>query len=141
LSIVRPQCNSRYTVANKNIPKTRAAAICKKRGSKIVAEQTIPTDIEPLVNPAVASSGAPHLVSALDSSGFVGRSKFSDYPELHGLSSEKFDFWEVLSSNRKRGFKSQKEKPKKRVFEAVHNILNEVLDDGGKFMGIGKETA
>ena len=68
------------------------------------------------------------------------RSIFADYPELQGLCSEKLDFGEILSSNKKGGCKSQKKKFKIRVFEAVHNILNELLDDGEKFMGIGKEN-
>ena len=50
MRVVCPPCNSIHTVANRNIPKTMAAAIRKKRGGKIEAERTIPAGIEPLVN-------------------------------------------------------------------------------------------
>lgn len=141
MKVVCPQCNSSYTVTNSNMPKKRAVAMCKKCGSKIVIEPAIPGAVRPLVSSEMASGNAPHPTTAPDPSGSAGKGIFVDYPELQGLSSEKFDFGEILSPNKKGGYKSRRNKFKIRVFNAIHNILDEILEDGEKVMRIGKGTA
>ena len=141
MKVVCPQCNSSYTVANRNMPKKRAVAMCKKCGSKIVIESAIPGAVQSVVASAMASGSAPHSTTAPDPSGSAGKGIFVDYPELQGLSSEKFDFGEILSPNKRGGYKNRKNKFKIRILKAVHAILNEILEDGEKVMRVGKGTA
>jgi len=123
------------------MPKKRAVATCKKCGSKIAIEAAIPGAVRPLVSSEMASGNAPHPTTAPDPSGSAGKGIFVDYPELQGLSSEKFDFEEILSPNKNGGYKSPRNKFKIRTLKAVHAILNEILEDGEKVMRVGKGTA
>ena len=66
---------------------------------------------------------------------------FMDYPELQDLSSEKVAIEEVLSPNKKGGYKSRKIKFKVRILIAVSEVLDKVLNDGKKLMQIGKGMA
>ena len=140
MKIICPHCNTVYNVPSDKSPQTRAVATCKKCGDQIVIEPLLATHPEPLATPTSAVS-YPSPPPAERPGAFNSTALLRDYPELQGLSSEKFDLDQILPPNKKGGYKSRQNKFKVKVLKAVSDIVGKILRDGEKVMRIGKGTA
>ena len=141
MRVICPQCNAIYSIPRARVPKGKAAAACKKCGARIVIEPLRPAAADTLMPSGFASGSPPDSSTAPPYNGTSENEVFGDYPELAGLSSAKFDFGEIFSPNKKGGYRSRKNKFKIKIFKAVHDVLDELLEDGEKAMRIGKSTA
>lgn len=141
MRIMCPQCNAIYNLPSERMPTTRAVATCRRCGGKIMVEPALSSPSEPM-----AASTRPPVQYTTPSTApevreYRRRAIFVDYPELQGLSPEKFDFAEILSPNNGGGYKSRKNKFKIKVLKGVHGILDRMLKDGERVMKIGKGVA
>ena len=141
MRVICPQCNAIYNIPRARVPKGKAAAACKKCGARIVIEPLRPAAAEMHMSSEFASGVPPESSTSPLFRGASENEVFGDYPELAGLSSPKFDFGEMLSPNKKGGYRSRANTFKIKIFKAVHDILDELLEDGEKVMRIGKGTA
>jgi hypothetical protein len=141
MRVICPQCNAIYSISRTKVPKGKAAAACKKCGTRIIIEPLRPAAADARMPSEFSSGSPPNSSIAPPYHGDSENEVFRDYPELAGLSSAKFDFGEMLSANKKGGYRSRKNKFKIKIFKAVHDVLNELLEDGEKAMRIGKGTA
>jgi predicted Zn finger-like uncharacterized protein len=141
MKVICPKCNTVYNVPSDKIPKTRAVATCKKCGEQIVIEPGLSAQPEPPTTPTASSVPYPPPSPAERPREFKSMALFGDYPELKGLSPDKFDLEEILSPNKKGGYKSRQNKFKVKVLKAVSTILEKILVEGEKVTRIGKGTA
>jgi predicted Zn finger-like uncharacterized protein len=141
MKVICPKCNTVYNVPSDKIPKTRAVATCKKCGEHIVIEPGLATQPEPLADPPTSSASYSSSPIASRPREHASMALFVDYPELKGLSPDKFGLEEILFPNKKGGYKSRQNKFKIKVLKAVSDILEKILRDGEKVMRIGKGTA
>lgn len=141
MKVICPKCNTVYNVPSDKMPKTRAVAACKKCGEQIVIELGPATQPEILVDPPTSSASYTSSTIATTSKEHARMALFVDYPELKVLSSDKFSLEDILSPNKKGGYKSRQNKFKLKVLKAVADILGKILSDGEKVKCIGKGTA
>ncbi len=141
MKIICPKCNTVYNVPSDKIPKTRATATCKKCGDRIVIEPGLATQPEPRATPTHSSAHYPSPSPVARPGEFTSMTLLGDYPELKGLSPEKFDLEEILPPNKKGGYKNRKNTFKVKVLKAVSDMLEKILRDGEQVMRIGKGTA
>jgi hypothetical protein len=141
MKIICPKCNTIYNVPSDKMPKTRTVATCKKCGEQIVIEPDLTTQPQPHTTPPTSSASYPSPPTAERTREHASMALFVDYPELKGLPPDKFGLEEILSPNKKGGYKSRQNKLKVKVLKAVADILEKLLRDGEKVMRIGKGTA
>jgi predicted Zn finger-like uncharacterized protein len=137
MKIVCPTCNAIYRVRDEKVPKHGGATTCKKCGGRIVIEPTGAVQTGLASSPVTSSDTSP----TPKGTGAEGAVMFTDYPELQGMDSEKFDFREILSPNKKGGYKNRKNNFRLKILKTVHQVVGKILNEGEKVMRIGKGSA
>ena len=140
MNIVCSQCNATYTIPDKKIPAKRATAKCKNCGGRIT--------IEPGSDrPAGLSTAADHP-QPIPGAGGADRSGkghpgtlLKDYPELADFVPSVYAFGEILSKNKKGGYKSRRNTFKTKILKSVKTVLDKVLADGERVRRIAFGTA
>ncbi|MGD2125313.1 MAG: zinc-ribbon domain-containing protein [Desulfobacteraceae bacterium] len=134
MKVICPNCNKGYNIADGKVPKTTVKAKCKSCDQIMVIEPS-----------GIVWADAP--VTSPPPSGFegagvsAGHAVLMDYPELQSISPDRVMFEEILSPNKKGGYKSMRNKLKVKVLMAVSEVLDKALNEGEKVMRIGKGTA
>ena len=141
MQIICPKCNTIYNVPSDKMPKTRAVSACKKCGEHIVIEPGLATQPEHRTDPPTSPASHPSPTTAARTREHASMALIVDYPELKGLSPDKFALEEILSPNKKGVYKSRQNKFKVKVLKAVADILEKILRDGETVMRIGKGAA
>jgi predicted Zn finger-like uncharacterized protein len=136
-----PTCNTVYDVPSDKIPKTKAVAVCKRCGGQIVIEPNLSTAPETHASSLTSSAHYSSPSTATKSREYTQLALFKDYPELKGLSPDKFDLDGILSPNKKGEYKSRQNNFKVKVLKAVFERVEKILQEGEKVMRIGKGTA
>ncbi len=141
MRVICPQCNAIYRIPTAKVPKGKAAAVCKKCGALIMIEPLRPAAADTIMPSGFGTESPQDSSTAPPHKGNSENEVFKDYPELASLSSVKFDFGEMFTPSKKGGYRSRKNRFKIKIFKAVHDVLDELLEDGEKVMRIGKGTA
>ena len=142
MKIVCSQCNATYKIADSKVPEKRTFAKCKKCGGRIAIEPGIgqskpPASIihsdSPGVDPGVgtaAANGNGHPAALLE-----------DYPDLREYPPAVYAFGEILSRNKKGGYKSRRNAYILKILKSVRAPLSRLLRDGERVERIAFGTA
>jgi predicted Zn finger-like uncharacterized protein len=141
MKIICPQCNTTYNVPDGRIPEKGAVASCKKCGNKIVIKPSTIAQPIPIVDSSAAPAYEPPPSISKEAEESTAQPIFLDYPELQGFSFGIFAFEEILSPNKKGGYKNRKNTNKVKILKAVHNMVEKMVKDGEKVMRIGEGIA
>ena len=141
MKIICPQCNTAYNIPDGKIPQKGAVASCKKCGNKIVISPPAITQPTPEADASAAPAYEQPPSSSKETEESTAHPLFLDYPELQGFSREIFALEEILSPDKKGGYKNRKNTNTVKILRAVHNIVEKIHKDGEKVMRIGAGTA
>jgi len=142
MHIVCSQCNATYTIQDKKISSKNAVATCKKCGGHIAIEpgpiSQMPDKLEidkeyfptPPVAEVLAQTRDTHPGTVLD-----------EYPELDEYSPDQFSFGDILTLNKKGGFKSRKNNFKVKILGAVKELLERMLHENETVLRVATGTA
>ena len=142
MNIVCAQCNTTYTLPDQKVPAKQAVASCKKCGGRIVIEpgssRTDPNSLEMETD----VSGANHE-AGITAAGDRGRPAglLEDYPELADYAPSAYGFDDMLSRNKKGGFKSRRNTFKIKILKSVKPMLDRMLKEGECVLRIAFGTA
>lgn len=135
MDFICPACNANYHVTKKKIPslendvttceKCHTTFVVAPNGSRILNGETKEARI----------ASDPKPVGSLHSSVLL------DYPQLTVLDFETFRFEEIISPNKKRGYKSRKNLFKVKILMSVHAVLTSILREGECVLRVGKGIA
>jgi len=140
MKVICPSCNADYNIPEAQIPANGAQATCKRCKGKIVimppatTHQTpiIPTsEPMPAAPPAEPSREPKPPKPATPRTGGSGTEHpaFADYPKLRDVASPRLDFDEILTVNKKGGYKNGKNKIKIKIIKSVAPVLESVLEN------------
>ena len=142
MNIVCSQCNATYTIPDHKIPQKRSFAKCKKCGGRIAIE---PGSASSAPLPLDMDSDSPQTTTGAGTTAMSDNrhpdALLQDYPELRDFSPSVYAFGDILSRNRKGGFKSRRNTYKIKVLKSVKTLLNKMLGDGECVQRIAFGTA
>ena len=142
MKIVCPSCNAEYNIPQSKIPAKKSAAACNRCGARIVFDpetnRTGPSDAsEPAPEPT-----APHRIAAsVPAPAAALSAAYADYPQLRQMSAAQLDISQILTENKKGGFRNRKNKRKVKILRAVAPLLDKVLVRGERIMRVAKGIA
>ena len=148
MQVICPMCNAEHKVASEKVTEKPVQAKCRRCGGKFVVEpnvgQNVTLDAKMVVE--VAPSTPPASGASLTSSArrdLTGPESalYGEYPELQDLRSDRLNFEEIFSPDKKGDYKTRRNKYKVKILKAIHETLDEMLHDDEEVFRIGKATA
>ena len=141
MQIICSNCNTSYNIPDNKIPAKKSFATCKKCGNKIAIDP-VQTDHTEQSIPPEPPPQQPEQKPVIEKTEILADQQMSaDYPELKKLSAEKYDLEEILTRNKKGGYKNRKNRLKVRILNTVSDKLDKILSKDEKVLHIGKGTA
>ncbi|CAB5123186.1 hypothetical protein D3OALGB2SA_3116 [Olavius algarvensis associated proteobacterium Delta 3] len=143
MKVICPSCNADYNIPETRIPASGAKATCKRCSGKIVIKppvaashaDTTPTSKSKRATPTLPPvQTARFRVPPPPEGGISDASKFDHpcfavFPKLETVPSANLDFDEILTVNKKGGYKSGKNKIKVNVITCVAPVLKDILEN------------
>ena len=128
MNIVCSQCNATYTIPDTKIPEKRAVAKCKNCGGRIAIEPSAGRSaVGRIAGGADVSRSKAKPGSATASRSRHPNPLLEDYPELGDFPPSAYQFREILTRNKKDGFRSRRNKYKIKILKSVRTVLDRVL--------------
>ena len=135
MKVICPSCNSDYNIPEARIPADGAQATCKRCNGKMVIKPPAATQQTPItptseptpVAPAVEPSrNSKQQTPAPTKPGGLGADhpSFADYPKLRDMASSRLDLDEILTVNKKGGYKNGKNKIKIKIITSYCGYFN-----------------
>jgi DNA-directed RNA polymerase subunit RPC12/RpoP len=141
-------CNAEYKVAGDNVSEKSVQARCRRCGGKFLVEPQVGQSTT--LAAKMVADAAPSTPPASDSNWTTSPSKelsgselalFAVYPELQDLRSDKLNFEEIFTPNKKGSYETRRNKFKLKILKAIHETLNGMLQSDEEVLCIGKATA
>jgi len=139
MKVICPSCNADYDIAEERIPANGAQTACKRCNGKILIKPpssanrtpiTPASNSTPTAPPGPSPQNAREQMPATPHNRGLGADhpSFSDFPILRDLASPRLDLDEILTINKKGGYKNGKNKIKIKIIQSVAPVLEKVLE-------------
>jgi len=152
MKVICPSCNADYNIPESRIPANGAQATCKRCNGKIMIKPAAAVQQEPITPtskpipaapPAEPSQTPKQSTPATPKTGksAVDHPSFTDYPSLRDVASPRLDLDEILTVNKKGGYKNGKNKIKIKIIASVAPVLEDVLENDEVVKKVGRGIA
>ncbi len=148
MQVICPMCNAEYKVATNKSPGKPVQATCRRCGGKFLIEPSVGqsmtpsaemvADVAPSTPPGSESNWTTSTRRDLSGSELA---LLDEYPELQELRSDKLNFEEIFTPNKKGSYKTRRNKFKLKILKAIDETLDEMLQSDEEVLRIGKATA